>query len=208
MSEYMNFESAYRIWCSELDKLGCAPENLFAEITISLDEPSKKAPQTAWWIRRNATARANDLQQHLNAFPNTCGPIHYSSLNATTQGSAANIWDMRSQPKCVFAYLMCASLFNRLIAVSGHYPEENWGKRDMPRYFYDLCDHYVFDCGHHFATNWTHFNSTIVPHQLVDDQIITDEIDLISFMAKEHAELIRIWQVTNITFTHDCTAPA
>jgi hypothetical protein len=196
--EGWSWEQVVSSWLSHLSELSVSLEPLFTRIEIhDPAAPVGRDPVLSWWPASLVQKMYLRLQDHMNEFPGTVGPVQpdYHSRSGELE-TVRMLWEGRGNSHKVCAILISASLFSWLHSSRGAYPGDSW----PPYTSVSALDQWANDASGG-TTGWHHACTQVIPELLSDhDSKIGTLGELVNHLAGEHAAIISNYTAVLVEF--------
>ncbi len=134
------------------------------------------------------------LQDHMNKFPGTVGPVHPNYYH-TRSGELETVRMLRENQgddSRICAVLISASLFSRMHSSRGIYPRDNW----PPYTCVSALDQWAYNASGG-VTGWHHACTQVIPEELPDYGSNIETLgELVRYLAEEHAVILSNYYTT------------
>lgn len=160
---------------------------------------SNEYPKLSWWQTNSVFTLHKQLQDHLDRYPGTIGPIHPYNFRKGEIETLYYLWEYRQEPEKIAAILIAASLFSRLKSRRTTYPDKNW----PPKHCVNVLWHWAYDKWSEEKTNcgWNDLCTEVLPEENADYVYKFDNMyALVRFLAEEHALLLINYRPITIQF--------
>jgi hypothetical protein len=183
-----SWAQAVSSWLSRISELSVSLDPLFSRIEIyDPAAPVGCDSELSWWLASLVPKMYVRLQDHMNRFPGTVGPVHpnYYHTRSGELETVRMLWEGRGNNHKVCAILISASLFLRMHSSRGIYPRDSW----PPYTCVSALDQWANDASGS-VTGWHHACTQVMPEELPDhDSKIETLGELVDHLAEEHAAI-------------------
>ena len=123
-----SWEQVVSRWLSRISESPVRLEPLFTRIEIhDPAAPVGRDHELSWWPASLVPEMYMHLQDHLNKYPGTVGPVHpdYFHTRSGELETISMLWEGQGNIHEVCAILISASLFSRMHSSRGNYPRDS-----------------------------------------------------------------------------------
>lgn len=202
---HWDWDQVFKTWKSRLSDFSISVDELFSEVQVfDPQHPENQKPVLSWWPKEESKDLHLLLQEHLDQYPGTQGPIHSYSPFHIRKGELKTLeylWHVKGDKKGVCAVLLKASLFSRMYSNRGSYPHSHW----PPFYCVNLINKFADEeLTKHFEGEfygWHRSSTEVIPIPENDYEYRIDSMKgMIRHLAEEHAVLFLSIRPTHILF--------
>lgn len=194
-----SWERVVSSWLSRIFESSANLDPLFTQIDIhDPAAPAGRNFELSWWPTSLVPEMYLRMQDHMNKYPGTVGPIHpgYYPTRSGELETVRMLWDSRDDKAMLCAILISASLFSRMHSSRGTYPRDSW----PPYTCVSVLDQWARNASGG-VTGWHHACTEVMPEQLPDyDSKIETFGELVSYLAEEHAAVFEKYTAVIVNF--------
>src|SRR5215210_6452697 len=194
-----SWEQVVSSWLSRISESPVSLDPLFTRIEIhDPAAPVGRDHELSWWPASSVPKMYLRLQDHMNKFPGTVGPVHpdYYHTRSGELETIRMLWEGQGNNHEVCTILISASLFSRMHNSRGIYPRDCW----PPYTCVSALDQWANDASGG-VTAWHHACTQVIPEELPDHDCKIETLgELVNYLAEEYAAIISRYTAVIVDF--------